>query len=478
MLSITNILIIAYIVNFIAIIALVFFDRRDPTVSMAWVLCFVTLPFLGLIIFIIFGYGMKGHSKKHYVIKQSLNNNILNTALKHENPQNTQLPEIKAHSNVYNYLLHAANSLCTYNNNIEIIVNGEEKFKELIHDIKNAKKSINMLYFIIHDDKIGSYILNLLTQKAKEGVEVRLLYDGFGSFFTPRRAFNKLRKCPNGHVAEFFPVRLFSISKLNHRNHRKIAVIDGKIAYLGGMNIGDEYMSRKKLVWRDTHMRITGDAVRDIQKYFALDWEFSTNERLINRLETFFPYTNKKNEGETAVQIVASGPDCKADEIKDGMIKMLNNAKKYAYIQTPYFVPDKAFLSAVTTVAQSGVDVRVMIPSTPDKSYVYYTTMSYMDELLNAGAKVYLYPGFIHSKSIAVDDEISTIGTTNIDIRSFQLHFELNAFIYNKETCRKCRNIFLNDQENCTELTLEKYKNRGFGEIMLEGFFRLFSAIM
>lgn len=476
--NLSDVIIIGYIVNFILIIAMIFFERRDPVVSMAWVFCFVTLPVIGTVIFLIFGHGLKAHTRKKYIQKQELNNNILNTFLKPEDRQKLPIKEIRAHSNVFSYLRHAAGSVCTYDNSIQIITDGEEKFKDLLQDIDNAKDSINMQYFIIHSDKIGKKVLSALIKKANEGVEVRLLYDAFGSFLTPHRYFRELNKCPNAHAAAFFPVRIFSFSKLNHRNHRKTVVIDGKIAYIGGMNIGDEYLSRKKLVWRDTHMRITGGAVNDIQKYFALDWEFSTNERLVNRLSKFFPYQPQITPSGSAVQIAASGPDSKAEEIKCAMIRMISNARHYAYIQTPYFVPDQAFLTAVTSAAESGVDVRVMIPGTPDKPYVYYTTLSYVGELLDAGVKVFLYPGFIHSKSIAVDDEISTIGTTNIDIRSFQLHFELNAFMYDEKVCRECRDIFLKDEGKCREMTKDLYEKRGLKTVMLEGFFRLFSPVM
>lgn len=474
---INDLLIIGYIINFIIMLGLIFFDRREPSVSMAWVLCFIALPFLGLFIFLIFGCGLKKHTKKRYLQKTELNGNILKTFLK-LSKNHIPSDNVLKHYNIYNYLLTNAHSLCTRDNNIEIITDGKEKFDKLLYDIENAKDSINLLYFIIHNDNIGKKVLDTLTKKANEGVEVRLLYDGFGSILTPRRSFRKLGKCPYGHVAEFFPVRLFSFSKLNHRNHRKIAVIDGKIAYLGGMNIGDEYLSRKKLVWRDTHMRITGSAVNEIQKYFALDWEFSTNERLTNRFSKFFPTPDINNIGTVPVQIAGCGPDSKAEEVKCAMIQMLYNARKYVYIQTPYFVPDRAFLTAVTTAAESGIDVRIMIPGTPDKLYVYYTTLSYMGALLEAGVKVFLYPGFIHSKSIVADDEIATIGTTNIDIRSFQLHFELNAFMYDEEICKNCRDIFLEDEKNCTRLTKEAYAKRGLGTVMCEGFFRLFSPIM
>lgn len=474
--SFADIAVICYILCFLITAAIIFFERRDPVVSMAWALCLAFVPFLGLALFLVFGVGLKAHTKKTYTQKQELNNNILNTLLSGQNGEVNA--ETEKHINVYNYLSRAAHSPYTCDNEVSIITDAEAKFEHLLEDIENAKESINMLYFIIHNDDIGSKILSALEKKASEGVEVRLLYDGFGSILTPRRAFDRLRSCPAARVAEFFPVRLFSFSKLNHRNHRKIAVIDGRIAYLGGMNIGDEYMSRKKLVWRDTHMRITGSAVGDIQKIFALDWEFSTNERLLNRMSVFFPTPKKKEDNGVHMQIVAAGPDSKAEEVKCGMIKMISNAERYVYIQTPYFVPDAAFLSAVTTAAESGVDVRVMIPGTPDKPYVYYSTLSYMGELLEAGARVFLYPGFIHAKSIAVDDEISTIGTTNIDMRSFQLHFELNAFMYDKKTCESCREIFFADEKKCTELTEENYKKRGIRNIMREGFFRLFSPIL
>lgn len=476
--TLENVIIIGYIINIILIITMIFFERRDPAVSMAWVFCFATLPVLGLIIFIVFGLGLKAHTKRRYRQKQELNNNILSTFIKEEKIKSEHRPEICKNYNIYKYLRSSAQSICTYDNEVKILTSAEEKYYLLLKDIENAKSSVNMLYFIIHDDEIGRKILDTLEKKANEGVEVRFLYDGFGSILTPRRVFSKLKKCPNAHVAEFFPVRLFSFSKLNHRNHRKIAVIDGKIAYLGGMNIGDEYMSRKKLKWRDTHMRITGSAVNDIQRYFALDWEFSTDERLTNRLDEFFPHTAYFSDNGVPIQIVASGPDSPAEEIKCALIQMIYNARKYVYLQTPYFVPDQAFLTAITSAAESGIDVRVMIPGTPDKRYVYYTTMSYVRELIAAGVKVYLYSGFIHSKCMIVDNEITTIGTTNIDIRSFQLHFELNAFMYDERICCECCEIFMRDLKKSVEMTAEKYNNRGIKNVMFEGFFRLFSSIM
>ena len=268
---------------------------------------------------------------------------------------------------------------------------------------------------------------------------------------------------------------------MDHRNHRKIVVIDGDIAYMGSMNIGKEYMGKgKPSPWRDTHIRIVGEAVFQVQKYFCFDWEFSTGENILNRTKEFFKF-DSQTENKLPMQIVASGPDSNAEEIKFGMMKMINSAKKYIYIQTPYFVPDAPFLTAIKLAAESGVDVRLMIPGIPDKKYVYHTSLSYVDDLLDSGVRVYCYPGFIHSKTIVCDDEISTIGTTNIDTRSFLLHFEINAFMYDEETAKENKAIFIKDLAGCMSMTREAYEQRKKDHpisYMLDGFFRLFAPIM
>lgn len=459
-----------YGVNIILIIAVVFFQRKEPAVTMAWLLCFITMPVLGALIYLVFGLGLKHRTKKKYLEK--LNASFaFSTNLKNA-------PEPEKYSNMIRYFKNTSHSILTEKNSVKVYTAAKDKYNDLLEDIKNAKETVNLLYFIIHNDEIGIKLLELLEKKAEEGVQVRFLYDGFGSLLTPYKTFKKLKKHQNGHVAAFFPLTIFSYSLINHRNHRKLAIIDGEIAYLGGMNIGDEYMGKKRPTpWRDTHMRIVGEAVSEVQRIFCLDWEFTTGEDIKNNSELFFKKAKPVNDN-IPMQIVASGPDSSCEEIKTGLIKMLYNARDYAYLQTPYFAPDKPFLDAVKTAAQSGVDVRIMIPLVPDKKYVYYTTISYMDELMDAGVKVYLYPGFIHSKTLVCDDEVCTIGTTNIDVRSFLLHFEINSFMYSRNEAVKNRNIFLNDQKISYELTMEIYKKRGILNIMKEGFFRLFAPIM
>ena len=471
---------ICYIINFILIITVVCFQRRDPVVSMAWVLCFITFPGIGLIIFVIFGLGLKRHTKKQYLQKFEL-------ASKSDVRLNKQLRKVdkfsgdKKYADMYLYFSTIAKSPYTEHNSVEIFTDAKDKYASVLKDIENAKKNINLLYFIVRDDEISNKIIDALIKKANQGVEVRFLYDGFGSLLTNPKIFKKLKATKNAYVAEFFPVKLFSSSKINHRNHRKIIVIDGKIAYLGGMNIGDEYMGLKKpSPWRDTHMRIEGEAVFQVQKYFSFDWEFSTGENLSHKVKEFFSYKTDI-EKKVPMQIVASGPESEEDEIKSGMLKMINSAKKYIYIQTPYFVPDSSVLTAIQLAAKSGVDVRLMIPGIPDKKYVYHNTLSYVGDVLPSGVRVYQYPGFIHSKTIVCDDDIVTIGTTNIDSRSFTLHFEINAFIYDEETALLNKNIFLKDLSICKPITAELYEQRKKNHplsYMADGFFRLFSPIM
>ena len=479
MLTLENIMICSYIINFMLIIVVVFFQRRDPIVSMAWVLCFLLFPIGGLVIFLIFGLGMKRRTRRIYLEKQIFGEQMANRLHRQidffDMAEAKDIPEL----DIVRYFCKY-HSLYTQNNSVEIFTEAKDKYRQLLKDIEGAKQSINMLYFIIRDDAIGNRIMDALVKKANEGVIVRFLYDSIGCFTTPRKFFRRLKRSKCGKVAKFFPVNIFTLSKINHRNHRKIVVIDEKIAYLGGMNIGDEYMGKRRLnPWRDTHIRIMGESVKSVYKYFCLDWDFSTRDNLAATLDTLFSEENDAEANDyLPMQIVASGPDSPAEEIKCGMIKMLNSARHYAYIQTPYFVPDQPFINALVMAADSGVDVRLMLPGKPDKPYVYYTSFSYLEEMLNAGVKVYLHPGFIHSKTIVVDDKTATIGTTNIDIRSFQLHFELNAFMYSSKVAGECRQIFESDQSISHELTAEEYENRPRITRIKEGFFRLFSPIM
>ncbi len=474
-----NIMDLSYLINFILIIVVVFFQRKDPIVSMTWVLFFILFPIGGLIIFLVFGLGVKRRTSGIYYEKQVHGDELTKRLYEQMDFLDTAETKDIPGLDLIRYFCKY-HCLYTDKNEVDIFTRSEDKYNRLLEDIENAKESINLVYFIVRNDDIGNKIMDALIKKAESGVSVRLLYDSFGCFFTPKKFLRSLNNTKCGRAVSFYPVNIFTLSKINHRNHRKIVVIDNKIAYLGGMNIGDEYMGKKKPTpWRDTHIRITGDAVKLIYKQFCLDWDFSARDNLCETLDALhLDDTPAEADNRLPMQIVSSGPDSPAEEIKSGIIKMLYSARRYVYIQTPYFVPDQPFRNALINAADSGVDVRLMLPGIPDKKYVYYSSLSYLEEMLRAGVKVYLYDGFIHSKTVVVDDKIATIGTTNIDIRSFQLHFEMNAFFYSDDIAIKCRQIFEDDVESSNELTTEAYEKRSLKTRLKEGFFRLFSPIM
>ncbi len=474
-----NLITLSYILNIILIIIVIFFERKDPVVSITWVMAFILFPIGGFFLYLLLGLGVRKRNSGIHEDKQERDDELAKRLYEQLDYLNTNKIGDTPNLDIIKYF---CNHHCLYtdNNEADIIIDAEDKYRRLLEDIENAEESINLLYFIFRKDEIGRKIMNALIEKANAGVEVRFLYDSFGCYFTPKKFLRALNNTKNGQAVSFYPVKLFNLPKINHRNHRKIVVIDKKIAYLGGMNIGDEYMGKKKPTpWRDTHLRITGDAVLPVYKRFCLDWDFSAHDNLSETLSDLHLKGMPNEEKEPLpMQIVSSGPDSLSEEIKSGIIKLIFSAKEYLYIQTPYFVPDQTFQNALLTAAASGVDVRLMIPGKPDKSYVYYTSLSYLDNMLKAGVKVYLTDGFIHSKTIVADDRIATIGTTNIDIRSFQLHFEINAFFYSDSFAKRCREIFESDIESSRLLTYDEYKKRPLGVKIKESFFRLFSPIL
>jgi len=373
---------------------------------------------------------------------------------------------------------NVSNSLYTNNNDIKIFIDGKEKFKDLFEKIHYATHHIHMEYFIIKNDDLGTSLIELLTKKAKEGVQVRLLFDDMGGRSIKNSYVAELLAA-GGKVGRFFPSKINLINlKANYRNHRKIVIIDGSIGYLGGFNVGNEYLGLKKTMgyWRDTHIRISGGAIFELQLRFILDWRFATNEDIELTMEYL---TDKTFAGDIGVQIVSSGPDEVEDQIKEGYLKIINSSREYLYIQTPYFVPDQSILEAIRIASRSGVDVRIMIPNKPDHPFVYWATISYVGELLKSGAKIHIYDnGFLHAKTIVTDDSICSVGTCNFDIRSFRLNFEVNAFIYDGVISRQFKEIFNTDMKVCHELTYDAYLIRSLGVRFKESISRLFSPLL
>ncbi|MCR4434930.1 MAG: cardiolipin synthase [Clostridiales bacterium] len=471
--------------NFLFIIAAVYIERKKPIEATVWILILTFLPVAGFVLYLIFGRNLRLNKKKIFRLKKEYDL-LYNTRLMQQKYllDNKKIvftdKSMEQYYDLVEMHVNTGRSIYSQDNGIVMFTDAKDKYDALIRDIENATDTIHLLYFIINNDHIGRKIVASLAKKAREGVTVRLLYDHVGSFFTPFSMFKDLLNA-GGKVCRFFPLRLGTYLRVNYRNHRKIVVIDGNIGYIGGMNIGDEYMGlhKRKTPWRDTHIRVTGSCVHLLQERFLKDWYYASKEKGINEdcmLERFFPPAEAS--GQIGMQIVSSGSDSSDEQIKRGLIKMIYSAKNFLYLQSPYFVPDEPFLEALQTAAMSGVDVQVMLPSIPDKRFVYRVTTSYIKDLLEYGIKVYLYPGFLHAKMAVMDGRITSIGTTNIDIRSFMLDFEVNAFVYNTDFSRQCADIFKKDMEICRQVTKDWYESRSVWIKFQEGFFRLFSPLL
>lgn len=470
------------LLNILLALAIIFLERKKPSSTWAWLLVLFFLPFVGFILYLLLGRQLR---KKHLFRWDGQKDIGIDKLISYqiEAIQNDELEFRSEHMQEFNPLIYmnltTNHAVLTQDNDVTIFNDGSDKFEALIHDILGAKSHIHIQYYIFKLDNLGQRILNALLKKAKQGVKVRILYDEMGSRRVKKHHFKELTDL-GGEVEVFFPSILPLINpRLNFRNHRKIVVIDGRIGYIGGFNVGDEYLGLADRFgyWRDTHLRIEGSAVHPLQTRFLLDWNQASTDYQIEYSNRYFPIIPQK--GDVALQIVSSGPDTEWEVIKNNYLRLISNAKKFVYIQTPYFIPDDSFMDAIRIAALSGIDVRIMIPNKPDHLFVYWATYSYVGQLVQAGAKVYHYEkGFIHSKMIVVDDEVASVGTANIDVRSFSLNFEVNALIYNRALAHHLAEIFESDIFDCSELTQEIYENRSNIIKFKESISRLLSPIL
>lgn len=414
--------------------------------------------------------------RKKIGIDELLTNQIAGIKAKDFRFQNDVI--LKNKDLIYMHLVNN-DAVLTQDNSVGVFTDGKAKFDSLIQDIREAKDHIHLQYYIFKRDSLGKSLINLLTEKAKEGVKVRVLYDELGSRSLHKKVFKELMAA-GGEIEAFFPSRLHFINlRINYRNHRKIAIIDGKIGYVGGFNVGDEYLglNPKFGYWRDTHLRIEGSAVHSLQTRFILDWNQASHRHDIYYAPEYFPAAMSSDS--VGMQIVTSGPDSEWEQIKNGYIKMISSARKSIYIQTPYFIPDASLLDSLRIAALSGVEVNIMIPNKPDHMFVYWATYSYIGEMLKADANIYIYEnGFIHAKTLIVDEEVSSVGTANIDVRSFRLNFEVNAFIYDSEVSNSLANSFKEDVGLSRKLTAEEYSKRPLKIKLKESVSRLLSPIL
>lgn len=466
--------------NIILALMVVGFERRKPTATLSWLLVMLFLPGIGFILYLFLGqdlrkehlfYIKEGEERDIYPLLQQQDERL------HKNQLIGNDTRIKSYKDLIHLNLNNQ-ALYTEDNNVQIFTDGHDLFRVLTAALERAEKYIHMEYYIIRNDNLGRTILDILVRKARAGVEVKLLYDGMGCMHLTRKFFEPLLKA-GGQTAIFFPPLLPYINlRINYRNHRKLCLIDGMDGFIGGFNIGDEYLGISKTFgyWRDAHVRINGSAIDEMELRFLLDWRYASHNNFIEMAQYFPPRVPQGNAG---VQIVSSGPDSKWSAIKNGYLKMINNARNNIYIQTPYFVPDDSILEGLKIAALSGIEVCLIIPGKPDHYFVYWASLSYVGELLEAGVRCYTYDrGFVHSKLITVDGLVSSIGTANLDIRSFELNFEVNAFIYDEKVSRDITHTFIKDLQDCTEITMEDYLVRPVSVRIKEAFCRLLSPLL
>jgi cardiolipin synthase A/B len=467
--------------NIFFAIVIIFVQRKNPTAIAAWLLVLFLIPLLGFLLFLVFGQNYR--KEKMFRMKIDADQQLTDIiSTQKELVKSIKIDEKDQWSGDLHrmilMLLENNGAAVTRNNDIKVYTDGKLKFADLLEAIGKARDHVHMEYFILKDDGIGRDIMTALTERSRAGTEVRLLVDGVGSGGLPRHFFEAFEKAGGKH-AIFFPSLIpFFNFRINYRNHRKIAVIDGETAFVGGYNIGDDYLGLDKHwgYWRDAAIRIEGHGAMAAQLRFLLDWNYASNDHVdVNK--RYFPDTPHPDA--SILQVVSGGPDARWNPIKESYLKMINSATRTVYIQSPYFIPDESVTDALRIAALSGIDVRVMIPSRPDHMFVYWASHSYVEDLLDSGVKAYTYDnGFLHAKTIVIDGKVVSVGSANWDVRSFRLNFETNAIVYDEKVAVQFHKAYLDDLAFCTELTLEYYRTRSTFFKARSSFSRLFSPIL
>ncbi|HBL3166271.1 cardiolipin synthase [Enterococcus faecium] len=476
-----NFFTILLIMNILLSFIIVFRERKETAQTWAWLLVLMFIPVVGFILYIFLGRGISKEKIFDLKIQGKIGKNLEieedKQALMRGLYPHPPTGQVDVKQLIY-MLTVFESTLYTTKNEITLFTDGREKFDALIEDIKQAEDHIHFQYYIYRSDALGEEVRDALTEAARRGVKVRVLLDAWGSTQVSSSFFQNLKKA-GGEIAFFFPLFVPYINpRINYRNHRKIVVIDGKIGYTGGFNVGNEYLGlvKKFGYWRDNHLRIYGEAVYTLQNRFLMDWN-SQHIKEVGYSPKFFPSIH--TTGDIAVQIVTSGPDTEHEQIKMTYLKMISLAKREILIQTPYYIPDGSIHEALKLALLSGIKVHIQIPNKPDHLLVYWATYSFAAELIEYGARIETYEnGFIHAKTMIIDGGIVSVGSANIDVRSFRLDFEVNTLIYDERMASRVRKAFFEDSKISTHLTKEMYENRGIIIKMKEGLARLISPLL
>ncbi|WP_040215085.1 cardiolipin synthase [Clostridium polynesiense] len=470
-----------FVINIILAISIVILEKKQPERTIAWLMVLILLPPIGLILYIFLGRNWKIHK---------LNDRMSEDVERLITPIIEKMPKKdKPYIPLIELLANNSDSPVFINNEIKIFIDGNEKYRFLKEELLKAKHHIHLEYYIFKNDGIGNEIKDILVQKVKEGVKVRFIIDKVGSIKVPRKYLKEMAEAGIDVVVYSYflaPLLRAINTQINFRNHRKIVVIDGKVGFLGGINIGDEYLGLSKMgYWRDTHIMVKGDFTLGLQAVFLDD--FLTIKKVTNSNYVFYdqefdkyfpaaPAAKKK----IPMQLVKSGPDSQFPAIMQATLKMISIATDHIYITTPYFVPSEGIMDVLQIAALGGVDVRIIFPEQADHFTVNYASRTYLADLLRCGAKVYFYDkkSFVHSKTMTIDGKMCSVGTANLDRRSFELNYEINSVIYDEEITQELEQIFFEDLKKCRLFTLEEYESSGKFQKILEGITRIFSALL
>ena len=473
---------IIYVLLVIIVCLRIIYETRSTTKTIAYLLFALLIPIAGIVFYILFGinyWKMKLYNKKSVEDEKILKKVKKEMAAYiDESIAAVDLPD-ENHKELAIMLAKGLRSPLTRRNKIKLLINGEEKFPEVIEALRNAKHHIHIEYYIYAQDEIGEQIENILIEKAKEGVQVRFIYDDFGSPTIKKKTEEKMKKA-GIEIHPFQKVMFYMLAnRLNYRNHRKIIVIDGHIGFTGGINVCDKYINNKpgRLFWRDTHIRIDGPGVFYLQYLFLSNWNFCSGKIL--QPEKLHFITTPGHKDDSFLQVAASGPDSAHPSVLFSLLQAIYLAKKEILITTPYFIPGDSIQEALKVAALSGLSVKLLVPGICDSNFVNAASKSYYKELLLAGVEIYLYQkGFVHAKSLITDGKLSIIGTANMDYRSFELNFEVNVILYDKKFSEKLRDVFFKDLEDAEKIDKERWCNRPAHIQLPEKLARLFSPVL
>ena len=462
---------ICVLLTVVTTIVVIVLDNRNPVKTLAWVLVLIFLPVVGLIVYFFFGQDRR---KERLISKKGYARLTKYPMAGYQQQKEFGCPD--EYSQLIQFFRRVNGSLPFEGNAVQVYTGGYEMMDGLLRAISGAKHHVHLQSYIFEDDAVGRLVRDALADKARQGVEVRVLYDDVGCWNVPHQFYDEMLSM-GIDVRPFLKVRFPRFTgKVNYRNHRKVAVVDGKIGFIGGMNIAMRYIKGVSWGdWRDTHIKLEGKAVYGLQTVFLMDW-YATDHSMISSSK-YYPEISKC--GDTLIQIVTSNPIGKCRNIMQGLLVAISSARKYLYIQTPYLMPTEPILIALKTASQAGVDVRIMMPQQADSRQVHYASLSYIDELMEAGVNIFMYnKGFLHAKLLVSDDMLTTVGSTNMDFRSFEHNFEANAFMYDRSLAIRLKNTFLCDQKNANSISLKNWRKRSWYQKSLESVIRLFAPLL